>query len=400
MKKTAVLTAMLLMLSTPVCTAEQNAEMFPYTNTMSQDGIFEYVPDSGVITAYYGSDIVDIPSEIDGIKIKEVGARTCFDLGISTVYIQDGIETINESAFEGSNVFDATVASTVTYIAYRAFANCTELVTFTLNSDNISFGDNVFENTPYMQFMVPCTLNTEKLREEIIAAKGADNFEFVQIHNNLVESMEEKDIYGANMFYCDDCGFSASKYTDVSDNPFDDVSDDSWYCTYVQMVYNRGIMVGKSDTRFDPDAGMTCGEAAAIAARIRDEQYSEHTAFEPVGEHWYDVYINYCYRNGIIENGIAFDWDKKATRAEMAYLFSRCDLSDYYINDVPITDIPDVSENTEYCYEILDLYNKGIAVGSDEYMTYYPEASVKRCEVAAIVSRIMYTDMRIELPKG
>lgn len=84
----------------------------------------------------------------------------------------------------------------------------------------------------------------------------------------------------------------------------------------------------------------------------------------------------------------------------MAYLFSRCDLTDYYINEVPITDIPDVSSKTPYSHEILDLYNKGIAVGSDEYMTYYPDASVKRCEVAAIVARIMDNSMRIELPKG
>lgn len=401
MKKiTVLIMVMMLLLSTAAYASKEEYEILPYENAVSRDGMFEYVPNSGVITAYYGGEIVEIPNEIDGTKIKEVGVNVCFDLGISTVYIQDGIEIINESAFEGSNVFDVTIPSSVTYIGDKAFANCSELVTVTLNSENINFGDEVFANTTYMQFMVPCTIDTEKLREKLIAAKGADNFEFVEIHNNLVESMEEKDIYGESVFYCEDCGFNGSKYIEAFDNVFDDVSSDSWYCTYVQMANNLGIMVGKSDTLFDPNAGMTLAEAATIAARIREEQYHEHTAFEPVGEHWYDVYVDYCYRNGIIEEGITFDWDKKATRAEMAYLFSRCDLSDYYINEVPITDIPDVNDGTLYSSEILELYNKGIAVGSDEYLTYYPDASVRRCEVAAIVARIMYTDMRIELPKG
>ena len=95
-----------------------------------------------------------------------------------------------------------------------------------------------------------------------------------------------------------------------------------------------------------------------------------------------------------------FDWNANATRGQMAYLFSRCDTNPYYINDVPLTDIPDVYDTTPFAYEILDLYNKGIAVGSDEYMTFYPDSQVKRSEAAALISRILCYDMRIELPKG
>lgn len=400
----SIVMAMLLSTSLMACAAEK-AEDVPSEVLMSQDGIFEYepfelAPDNGKIIAYYGDNIVDIPAEIDGVQIYEVGEKAFFDLDILTVYINEGVVVIGTSAFEGSNVTDVIIPKSIDYINDRAFANCSELVTVTLGSDNIEFGVDVFENTTYMQFMVPCTADVESLREKIIAAKGADNFEFVQIHDNLVESPEEKDIYGGSVFCCEDCGFKGSNFIEETDNSFADVSSDSWYYTYVQMANNLGIMMGKSDALFYPDDGMTCAEAATIAARIREEQYHEHTTFEPEGEHWYDVYVNYCYRNGIIEEGIAFDWGKKATRAEMAYLFSRCDLTDYYINEVPMTDIPDVSENTFYCYEILDLYNKGIAVGSDEHLTYYPDANVKRCEVAAIVARIMDNSLKIELPKG
>lgn len=397
----SIIMVMLLSISSTAYGAVQSSD----ESLMSRDGIFEYEPyeydpSLGMISAYYGGDIVDIPAEIDGVKINQVGENAFLDLDISTVYINEGVEIISVGAFEGSNVTDVTIPKSMNYINDRAFANCSELVTVTLYSDEVGIGEDVFENTTYMQFMVPCTVNTEKLREKIIEAKGADNFEFVQMHENLVESMVEKDIYGESVFYCEDCGFNGSKYVEEMNNPYVDVPSDSWYCTYVEMASDLGIMVGKSEVLFAPNDGMTCAEAATIAAKIREKQFHEHTNFEPMGKHWYDVYVDYCYRNGIIEEGIAFDWDKKATRAEMAYLFSRCDLSDYYLNDVPITDIPDVNENTFYCYEILDLYNKGVAVGSDEYMTYYPDATVKRCEVAAIVARIMNNSMRIELPKG
>lgn len=403
-KAMSVILVMLSALSSTACMAKETGQL-PNEKRMSQDGVFEYeafelAPDNGKITAYYGGDTVDIPAEIDGVQIHEVGEKAFFDLDILSVYIDEGVVVIGTSAFEGSNVAVVTMPESVGYINDRAFANCSELVTITLGSDNIQFGKDVFANTTYLQFMVPCTADTEKLREKIIAAKGADNFEFVQMHNHLAESMEEKNIYGESILYCEDCGYSGNRFTEETADVFADVSPDSWYYTYVQMASNFGIMMGKSDTLFGPNDGMTCAEAATIAARIREDQYHEHTTFEPEGEHWYDVYVNYCYRNGIIEDGIAFDWDKKATRAEMAYLFSRCDLTDYYINDVPLTDIPDVDENTRYYREILDLYNKGVAVGSNEHRTYYPNASVKRCEVAAIVARIMERSIRIELPKG
>ena len=80
--------------------------------------------------------------------------------------------------------------------------------------------------------------------------------------------------------------------------------------------------------------------------------------------------------------------------------FHGATVNPYFINDVPITDIPDVYDTTPFAYEILDLYNKGVAVGSDEYMTFYPDSQVKRSEAAALISRILCYDMRIELPKG
>lgn len=392
-KITTLLTAIILLANT-IAFAESRTYK-------SSDGMYEYTAD-GVVTAYYGDALVSIPSDIDGTPIREIGDQLCFDLGISTVYTEDGIEKIGESAFEGSNVEYADIAASITSVADRAFANCENLSHVVLNSDAVSFGYDVFMGTGYIEFTVPCTADLEALTEKISDAKGGSDFGFTTMHMALTESMTEKDIFGENMFYCEDCGFKGSKYLEDISLPFSDVSDDAWYYPYVQTAYSFGIINGKSETIFDPNAGLTCAEAAKIAASIhRLNRYDDDgMEFQPTGENWYDTYVDYCYAAGILEDYVVFDWNKNATRAQMAYLFSRCDTEPYYINEVPLTDIPDVDETTPFAYEILDLYNKGIAVGSNEYYAFYPDSEVKRSEAAALISRILCRDMRIELPKG
>ena len=390
MKKLSLLLAALLILSSTVVCAE-------WETFKSADGMYEYTKD-GVITAYYGDEFAFFPAEIDGTKIN----MACFDSGIEYISLAEGIELINTNAFEGCNAKSAYIPSSVKNIGERAFANCANLNEVTLNSEEITFDFDVFIGTGFIQFYIPCTADEYAMHKKISDAKGNENFEFLTMHTALVESMEEKDIFGENMIYCEDCGFEGSKYLDDNPLPFSDVSQDAWYYAYVQTAYNFGIINGKSETIFDPNAGLTCAEAAKIAAVIHNQKRydGEKAEFQMLGENWYDVYVDYCYANAIIEDYVVFGWDANATRAQMAYLFSRCDMERCFINDVPLTDIPDVYDTTPHAYEILDLYNKGIAVGSDEHMTYYPDSQVKRSEAAALVSRILCHDMRIELPKG
>ena len=394
MKKIFLLTAALLVLNCTVACAERET-------IKSADGMYEYTKD-GVITAYYGDEIAVLPSEIDGTKIHEIGVMACFDLGIESISVGDGIESINTNAFEGCNAEYAYISSSVKDIGERAFANCANLSEVAINSADTIFDNDVFIGTGYIQFDIPCTADEHAMYEKISNAKGDGNFGFSRMHNSLVESMTEKDIFGENMIYCEDCGFKGSKYLEDVSLPFTDVSVDAWYYPYVQTAYSFGIINGKSETTFDPNAGLTCGEAAKIAAVIHSKKRydGEEIDFTPTGSKWYDVYVNYCYDNAILEDYIVFEWDENATRAQMAYLFSRCDTEQIFINEVPLTDIPDVYDTTPFAYEILDLYNKGIAAGSDEHMTYYPDSQVKRSEAATLISRILCYDMRIELPKG
>ena len=393
MKKiTAVICAALLSFAVLPCAAEELS-----------NGIFEYTSD-GVITAYYGDEYAIVPSEIDGTPIKEIGEKAFFDLAIKSVFIEMGIEKIGKSAFEGCNAEYVEILGDKIEIGESAFQNCAYLADFAVNSNEVFIGENAFAGTGEVSFYIPCTANIDDMFAKFSAAKGNSDIAINVFHRSLVESMEEKDAYGMNMIYCEACGFKGSRFLDIGNVPFEDVTAEAWYFPYVYVAYTMGILNGKSETKFDPDAGLTCAEAAKIAACVYAYKYEKDSEynFAPTGENWYDVYVNYCYNKGIIEEHIVFDWNKKATRAEMAYLFSRCSTSEVsdYINSVPLTDIPDVSDTTPFAYEIQDLYNKGIAVGSNDEMFYYPDSNVRRSEAAALVARMMLYDLRIELPKG
>jgi len=358
---------------------------------------FEYSEDGTILKCYDG-EYVYVPSSIKGTPIFKIADNAFMDLGIWGVHIEEGLTEIGNSAFSGCNLSNISIPSTMDKIGDGAFSYCDNLEeVFFYGNEQMEFGESVFEGTGKITFYVACECDTTAFWEKLKIAKGDDNYEIETFHPNQIEA-DEVDFFGAVMSQCQDCGLILSQYDFDIYEPFDDVSENSWYYKYVVFAYGMGIVNGKSETVFDPDGTMTCAEAAKIAASINAFQTSG-VEITPYGDVWYDAYVDYCYEMDIIEDYITFDWEKPITRGEMAYLFSRCDYYEYFINDVPLTDIPDVHDTTPYAYEILDLYNKGVATGEAGYY-FNPNANVKRSEAAAFISRIIGYEMRIELPKG
>lgn len=367
----------------------------------SKNGLFDYTP-YGAIVRYYGDKDVYVPSEIDGHKINQIGVLAFLDLDISSIIIEDGIELINTNAFEGSNIRYVQIPKSVKEIGENAFLNCKKLAIVTLDSDKIQFDGNVFVGTKYIRFDILCTADEKEMHRIISNAKGDINFSLGKIHNSFTESKTKKDVFGNNIFYCKDCGYKDGKYLKEMEAEFEDIPENSWFKEYISIAKDFGILEGKSKTIFDPYSNMTVAEAVKIAAAIHDYQtdYSIDTKSKKY-KHWYEPYFKYCRDRGIIEDYIILNPNEKVTRAQMAYLFSRSDTVSTHLNpDVPLTDIPDVHDTTPFAYEILELYRRGVAVGSDNSMNFYPDTNVKRSEVAAFIARIIRSDLRIELPRG
>jgi len=52
------------------------------------------------------------------------------------------------------------------------------------------------------------------------------------------------------------------------DKPFNDVSDNDWYHTYIQKVYENNIIIGVSENNFNPNGNLTRQEVGVIAYKI------------------------------------------------------------------------------------------------------------------------------------
>ncbi len=356
---------------------------------------FEYTS-SGKITAYYGDSIVFIPPEVGQTEIKEIGEKAFFNSEISNVYIGSGIEKIGYGAFEGSEIEYVGIPKSVEVVGERAFADCNLLANVVLENEQVIFEKNAFEKTEKICFSVPCVADFDEIGKKIFAVKGDDNFELIQVHSEFIQDEDEEGI----VYKCSGCGYQDDSEGYHFKLPFDDVPIGEWYYSAVCDAYDEGILSGKTKNEFKPDDGLTCAEAVKIAACIYSSKNNVIKDFsDSNGANWFDVYVDFCYSEGIIEDDVAFDWNENITRAKMAYIFSRCDNDDCFLNEVELEDIPDVYYTTPFAKEILDLYNKGVAVGSDVNYTFYPDEEIKRSEAAVIISRILNVENRVVLPK-
>ena len=108
-------------------------------------------------------------------------------------------------------------------------------------------------------------------------------------------------------------------------SPFHDVAPDAWYATAVATMEAMGIVEGRAPAVFDPDAPITRGEFAAIAARFDSDPYDGADRFTDIGGHWAAEYINQAAVKGWVEGQPdgSFAPDRSISRAEAMTLVNR-----------------------------------------------------------------------------
>ena len=178
---------------------------------------------------------------------------------------------------------------------------------------------------------------------------------------------------------------------------FSDVDENLWYGNTQQKVianaYEYGLMQGSGGNMFNPTGNMTLAEAVTIAARVH-HIYNGGDGVFTQGSTWYQVYVDYCIANDIIGAGTFSDYNKAATRAEMAYIFSRALPNSEFASQNTVNSLPDVNSSTPYYSAILMLYKAGVVAGSDAQGTFNPANNITRAEAAAIISRVILPTTR------
>ena len=181
--------------------------------------------------------------------------------------------------------------------------------------------------------------------------------------------------------------------------PFVDIAPDAWYNTDVQNAYEMGLINGKTDTTFAPDDNLTYAEAVKLAACMH-QRYTTGSVTLTNGNPWYQSYVDYCKGAGIISKD--YNWDQPATRAGYMEIFANALPAEALaeMNAVADDSIPDVSMMHPQASAIYKLYRAGILQGNDAEHNCNPSASIKRSEVAAILTRMMDASERIVFTMG
>ena len=178
-------------------------------------------------------------------------------------------------------------------------------------------------------------------------------------------------------------------------NPFEDVKKDAWYHDEIVEAVYTGIINGKSKTIFAPDDLLTYAEAVKLAACM-SQVYLNGNVTLTLGTPWYQPYADYCRINNITTKN--YDYNANATRAGYMEIFANAlpDSAFEDINNIPNGSILDVKTSASYAHYVYKLYRAGIVTGVDALHNCKPEDNIKRSEVAAIISRMMNADKRIE----
>ena len=180
------------------------------------------------------------------------------------------------------------------------------------------------------------------------------------------------------------------------DGRFTDVKASDWFAPYVKAVYQYGFMIGNSASTFDPDGNVKLSETIAIAARLHAVFHTGEETFEN-GFPWYQPYVSYLMQQEALPFEIE-NYEDYATRAEFVRILHAALPEEVFtpqINAVAPGSIPDVGAEESFPEAVYSLYAAGILTGSDQYGTFRPESSIRRCEVSAVVSRIVDPASRV-----
>ncbi|WP_406944960.1 S8 family peptidase [Halobacillus sp. SY10] len=170
--------------------------------------------------------------------------------------------------------------------------------------------------------------------------------------------------------------------------PFNDIAEKSWYYSYVQELYNDGIIKGIKDGVFAPLGEITREEVVTMIGRsIGLDGEKRATPFPDVNAASFGSgYIASAVERGIIK-GLpdgTFGPKKKISRGEVAVIIDRV----YDLESTTQVSFPDVSSGVYYYDAVTAVSTAGVVTGFPDG-TFGPQKNITRSELAAILARAM-----------
>lgn len=179
--------------------------------------------------------------------------------------------------------------------------------------------------------------------------------------------------------------------------PFVDVKSGDWYYAAVEQMYSEGLIMGRTETSFDPRGTMKRAELVTLMARIAGESTSgcaSSVSFKDVKRNsWYADAVGWAVQRGIVNgyDGNVFMPEAPILRQEFAAMIVR------FINYIGavIPKSPAIERFTDYnkipkwaSDDIEALRVMGLFAG-DENGRLNPASTLTRGEAATLAARLV-----------
>lgn len=198
--------------------------------------------------------------------------------------------------------------------------------------------------------------------------------------------------------YCTDCrAFLRTEVIPKVVNPFKDVNINAWYSDAVAYAYTNSIFGGISATAFAPNANMTRAMFVTVLGRMSGvpEDKNAETAFTDVKRgQYYTGYVAWANKNGIV-NGrseTSFAPDALITREEMCVMLVRyCEYELISLGNDPVVDsFADATKFSKWSINQIETCRRagiigGKAVNANGDALFQPKGNATRAEVATIL---------------
>ena len=111
----------------------------------------------------------------------------------------------------------------------------------------------------------------------------------------------------------------------TEENVFEDVTADDWFNTAVSTLAKLGVVEGRTETTFVPNASITRAEFATMFARLAEYEFAAKNNYTDITNHWAKAFIEEVDAYGWIAGyeDDTFRPDTKITRAEAMTLINR-----------------------------------------------------------------------------
>ena len=174
--------------------------------------------------------------------------------------------------------------------------------------------------------------------------------------------------------------------------PFTDVNN-HWAYSAIKRVYNRGLMLGVSDTRFAPNQALSRAMLVTVLWRYEGSPKQRPSTFSDVRRgQWYSEAVSWAAKNGIV-TGVGdnkFEPDTQITREQIATILYRYAQYKQYGTSASasLSAFSDAAAVSTYAKAPLSwAVAEKLVNGTDGKLL--PRASATRAQVAAILQRYL-----------